>query len=140
MKFSAHGKVTAYYEVNSGILHIYITGPVNEEFIAEYESALQPVRSTIKQSNWVSIVHINGDAIISSAASSMVKQSILGAVEQGLFATAVIFYTSSGKLIFEDFWGKLYSELGVKHAFFDNKDLAKKWLLSSRSKIKDNLN
>ena len=135
MKFSTHGKISAEYNVDSGIVHIYITVPVNEEFMVEYESALAPIRSRLEKQNWTSIEHIKGEALIPASMSALVKRSILRAVEHGLYATAVIFYSESGKSVFEDFWDKIYGELNVKHGFFDNEEQAEKWLLASLAKL-----
>lgn len=130
MVFSVHGKVHAYYDECSCILHIHITAPVNKEFFAEYESALAPIRESIKASQWASVVTVKGDALAPPEAIPMMKKSIEQAVRNRIVATAIIFEECDSKLPLKEFWHHLYKEAGLKHEFFNNEKKAEQWLLT----------
>jgi hypothetical protein len=130
MVFSVHGKVNAFFDENSSILHIHITTPVNEEFFVECEAVLEPIRKSIKTPQWASLVNVKGDALAPPEAIPMMKKSIQQAVSDGIIATAVIFEESDAQLIFKEFWHGLYIDSGLEHDFFENEEQAKQWLLT----------
>ena len=124
--FEAHG--TLYIEVLGRILKVEGTGPWNLESLKISGHDAQPMVEMLKGKPWGVMVILHGESIYVPAAAKKLTLIVAEEKQQGRVATALLVNDCFAPNFAKQHLGEIYDKAGEVYDFFDDIELAEKWL------------
>lgn len=126
-KFLAHGSFSL--QVEGRILLLHGEGPGNAELIEQYQLAVLRHREALAGQPWGNLVVLHGESLLTHDAVQLMNLSIGRSCASGMVAAAVVLSDTNYPGLGEQLWHQIYVAADMPHAFFDNIESARGWLL-----------
>ncbi|GAC16272.1 hypothetical protein [Aliiglaciecola lipolytica] len=131
-KFEAHG--TLDLVVTDQILRLEGTGPWNLESLYQSGDQANPIIDQLASKPWGVILILHGECIYVHAAGKRLSEIVRAEKKRNRIATAVLVNDCDSPNFAKSHIGEIYQNAGEHFAFFDDIELAERWL---KQQLKD---
>ena len=119
-----------YYRVErtDNIIRIWVAEGINQELIQRYQQEIARELVTLKGSVWGVHLVINGDVLMTPAATARLIKETSHHLALGRCGTAIELVDGQATSMMRNFWSRIYQEAGVPYCFVNNRQEAVDWL------------
>ena len=110
------------------IVRISVAEGINKELIQHYQQDIARELARLAGSHWGVHLVLNGDVLMTPAATDRLIQESKHHKDLGRCGTAIELVNCQPTRLIQRFWGNLYQQAGVSYCFVNNQQEAKAWL------------
>lgn len=110
------------------IVRISVAEGINKELIQHYQQDIARELARLAGSHWGVHLVLNGDVLMTPAATDRLIQESKQHKDLGRCGTAIELVNCQATRLIQRFWGNLYQQAGVPYCFVNNQQEAKAWL------------
>ena len=110
------------------IVRISVAEGINKELIQHYQQDIARELARLAGSHWGVHLVINGDVLMTPAATDRLIEESKHHKDLGRCGTAIELVNGRATSLIQRFWGQLYQQAGIPYCFVSNRQEAEVWL------------